>query len=313
VAPVLFVLGPTASGKTALACALAEHLPVDLISVDSAQVYRYMNVGTAKPDAATLARYPHQLIDVIDPDAAYSAADFCRDANAAIAASHAARRIPLLVGGTMMYVKALIDGLSALPSANPSIRAAIEAKAAESGWPALHLALQSIDPITAARLAPNDSQRIGRALEVYEATGQPISALQTRVTGNAASFNHHAIGVALMPSERSALHARIASRFDDMLAAGLVDELAALRTRFALDATKPSMRTVGYRQAWQFLEGEIDRSALRESGIAATRQLAKRQMTWLRAMPQWTVLDCLAPRLSDTALTHLNAGLVQGR
>lgn len=308
--PVIFLLGPTASGKTALACTLQDRFAVELLSVDSALVYRGMNIGTAKPDAATLARHPHHLIDLIDPDQTYSAADFRRDALVAIEGCHARGKVPLIVGGTMMYVKALTGGLSALPPANPAIRAVFEAKAAERGWPALHLDLLEVDPATAARLSPNDSQRISRALEVHALTGVPLSALQMRA-GDAANasgtFAYPMHIIALMPSDRAVLHARIASRFDDMLSGGLVDELAALQTRHTLTPELPSMRCVGYRQAWQFLAGEIDRKALRETGVAATRQLAKRQMTWLRSMPEATVLDCLSPALADDA-----ASLVEG-
>lgn len=308
---VLFLLGPTASGKTALACALVDQFPnrFDLVSVDSALVYRDMNIGTAKPDAQTLARYPHALIDLIDPTQAYSVADFRRDALHEIATSHARNRTPILVGGTMMYVKALTEGLSNLPVANPSIRAAIEAKAAESGWPALHFELRAIDPQTAARLAPNDAQRISRALEVYEITGTPLSQLQTRQDSterNAEAFPYNAVTIALMPSDRAVLHERIAQRFYAMLDAGFVDEARTLRNRYALHADMPSMRCVGYRQAWEFIDGEIDADTLRETGIVATRQLAKRQMTWLRAMektpPQFNTLDCLAPDLLAQAV-----------
>jgi tRNA dimethylallyltransferase len=288
---VLFLLGPTAAGKTALACALCDAFPLDIISVDSALVYRDMNIGTAKPDAAMQARYPHQLIDLISPEEAYSAADFRRDALAAIRASHARERVPFLVGGTMMYIKALLEGLSTLPVANPSIRAVIEAKAAESGWPALHFKLAAIDPVTAARLAPNDAQRIQRALEVYEITGTPLSALQQRAASSIATdsniFPFAATIMALLPSAatpRAVLHERIAARFDAMLDEGLIAEVASLQTRYRLMADMPSMRCVGYRQVWQHLAGELTVGKMREQGVAATRQLAKRQMTWLRAM-----------------------------
>lgn len=277
-----------------------------------------MNIGTAKPAAATLALFPHALIDLIAPDSAYSAADFRRDALAAIANAHQRGRVPLLVGGTMMYVKALIEGLSELPMANPSIRAAIEAKAAESGWPALHFKLASIDPTTAARLSPNDSQRIQRALEVFEMTGTPLSALQTRATVMATPnthFPYSATLMALLPPDvdgRAKLHTRIATRFDAMLVEGLVEELRSLRARYALHAAMPSMRCVGYRHAWQYLEGEIDTAQLREQGIIATRQLAKRQMTWLRSMPMVQSFDCVAAA-SATRVAHAVAAVMDAQ
>jgi tRNA dimethylallyltransferase len=307
---VIFLLGPTATGKTALACRLSELFRLDIVSVDSALVYRDMNIGTAKPDAATLARYPHQLIDLITPVEAYSAAQFRHDVLAAIAASHVRGRTPMLVGGTMMYVKALLDGLSTLPVANPSIRGAIEAKAAESGWPSLHLQLADVDPITAARLSPNDSQRIQRALEVYEITGMAMSALQTRheVTS---PFPYATTIFALLPSQRDVLHARIAARFDAMINAGLVDELKSLRLRYPLHAEMPSMRCVGYRQAWQFLEGAINAKQFRDQGVIATRQLAKRQMTWLRSMPSVETFDCLDANVESKIAACIQANLAR--
>jgi tRNA dimethylallyltransferase len=279
-APLILLLGPTASGKSALALELARRLPLEIVSVDSAQVYRGMDIGTAKPDDATRSLVPHHLIDIIDPDAAYSAARFRADALDAIAAIRARGRAALVVGGTMLYFKALREGLSQLPGADPRVRADLDARAASEGWPALHADLARVDPLTAARLSPTDGQRIQRALEVHAITGRPISTLQgTRDGGETGD----ALAFALVPSDRSDLHRRIALRFDAMLAAGLVDELRALRQRYALDADLPSMRCVGYRQAWQFLDGACDRAGLRERGIAATRQLAKRQFTWLRA------------------------------
>lgn len=302
-APVLFLLGPTAAGKTALACALAERFPLDLVSVDSALVYRHMNIGTAKPGEDVLRAHPHALIDLVEPTEAYSAANFRRDALSEIERIRAANRVPLLVGGTMMYVKALLDGLSALPPADPTIRAEIEAQAEREGWPQLHAKLAAIDPITAARLAPNDSQRIQRALEVFALTGQPISSMQQRQVHPAPPFAWH--GMALLPSDRSVLHTRIAERFDAMLAAGFVEEVRALRARFNLSPDMPSMRCVGYRQVWQYLDGDIDSTQLREQGIAATRQLAKRQLTWLRGMPLFEPLDCL-----DTQIVHRATAMV---
>ncbi len=302
--PVFFLLGPTASGKTALACHLIDQfapgIRLEIVSVDSALVYRDMDVGTAKPDATMQARYPHRLIDLIAPTEAYSAADFRRDALAAIADITARGSTPLLVGGTMMYVKALLEGLSVLPPADRTVREALEAEAAQSGWPAMHERLARVDPVTAARLAPNDSQRIQRALEVYEISGVAMSALHQRDGRDAdqSVFPYQAHLFALVPSDRAALHARIATRFDQMLDAGLVDELTTLRSRYTLHSELPSMRAVGYRQVWQMLDGEIAFDAMREQAIAATRQLAKRQMTWLRSMPGVETFDCLDPAVN---------------
>jgi tRNA dimethylallyltransferase len=280
--PVVLLMGPTASGKSALAMALAERLPVEIVSVDSAQVYRGMDVGTAKPSRAERARVAHHLVDIVDPTDAYSAAAFVRDATHAIGDIHARGRIPLLVGGTMLYFRALTHGLSALPAANPAVRAALDARAAVEGWPALHGALAGVDPVTARRLDPLDRQRIQRALEVFELTGRPMSALLGEPSRSSEPADRF-IRIALMPGDRAVLHRRIAERFDAMLAAGLVDELRALRRRCALTQGLPSMRAVGYRQAWQHLDGQFDTAALRDRGIYATRQLAKRQLTWLRA------------------------------
>jgi tRNA dimethylallyltransferase len=295
-------MGPTASGKSALAIALAQRMRAEIVSVDSAQVYRGMDIGTAKPDAATRARVPHHLIDIVDPTAAYSAARFRADAIRVIAAVRARGAVPLVVGGTMLYFKALTEGLSALPAADPVVRARISARAASAGWPSLHAELARIDPRTAARLEPTDAQRIQRALEVCELAGRPLSELQgARETRDAIGPS---IAVALVPNDRSALHVRIAQRFDAMLAAGLTAELAELRVRYALTPDLPSMRCVGYRQAWEFLDGRIDAPALRARGIAATRQLAKRQYTWLRATPA-TVFDPAAPGLDDAVCAFL--------
>lgn len=284
-------MGPTASGKTALAVHLACRLPFELVSVDSALVYRDMNIGTAKPDAATLAHAPHALIDVRDPHEAYSAAAFRADALACMAEITARGRVPLLVGGTMLYFRALLQGLDDLPGAEPSVRAAIEDAARARGWPALHAELATVDPQTAARLAPNDAQRIGRALEIYRLSGRPMSAQLAR---GDASLPYRVLQLALIPADRAVLHQRIAARFEAMLAEGLLDEVQRLRARYPLTPSLPSMRAVGYRQAWAHLDGEIDAAALREQGIAATRQLAKRQMTWLRSWPDAVVLDSLA-------------------
>ena len=283
--------GPTGCGKTAAALAIAEVLPVEIISVDSALVYRGMDIGTAKPTAAEQALAPHHLIDILDPTESYSAAEFVRDAKRLAAEITARGRLPLLVGGTMLYFKALFDGLSALPQADAALRAAIDAEAAERGWPALHAELAALDPETGARLAPNDSQRIQRALEVIRLTGQPLSALHA-----ASRKDDDMKGVdwplfSLEPTDRAWLHERLAQRFDLMLKQGLVDEVRTLRARGDLSLALPSMRCVGYRQVWEALDADDFRD-LRERGIAATRQLAKRQVTWLRGMPQRRVIAC---------------------
>ena len=297
----LCLAGPTASGKTAAALAIAQRWPVEIISVDSALVYRGMDIGTAKPAAAERAAVPHHLIDIRDPLQAYSAAEFVRDATRLIGEIQARGRRPLLVGGTMLYFKALFTGLDAMPAAHPALRAQIDAEARERGWPALHAELAQVDPVTAQRLAPNDSQRIQRALEVWRASGKPISAYHAHATDAINLIAPHAAPVrvgslfSLEPQDSSWLHVRIAQRFDAMLAAGLLDEVRALRARGDLSPDLPSMRCVGYRQAWEHLNGEFDAQGLRERGIAATRQLAKRQLTWLRSMPQRQVVPCDAP------------------
>jgi len=274
-------MGPTATGKSALALALAERFGGEIVTVDSAQVYRGLDIGSAKPDAATRARVPHHLVDLIDPSESYSAARFARDALAAVAAIRARNRVPILCGGTMLYFKALSEGLSELPGADPALRTELDRRAAREGWPALHAELARVDPALASRLEPNDAQRIQRALEVWHLAGVALSSLQgRRRRGDALGPT---LRIALLPGDRALLHAAIARRFDAMLAAGLVDELRGLRRRYRLEAGLPAMRCIGYRQAWAFLEGEIDATALRERGIAATRQLAKRQFTWLRA------------------------------
>jgi len=288
----VLLMGPTASGKSAAALALAERLPAEIVSVDSAQVFRGMDVGTAKPGTAERARVPHHLIDIVDPVDAYSAAQFRFDAIALMRDIAARGRTPLLVGGTMLYFKALREGLSDLPGADATVREVIDAEARERGWPALHAELARVDPATAARLEPADAQRIQRALEVYRLSGRPMSELLGR--RDAGPLPVRLVQIALVPKDRAALHRRIESRFDAMLRAGLVEELAALKARYALHASLPSMRCVGYRQAWDFLEGKITKEKLRERGIYATRQLAKRQLTWLRAMAGLSVVDCLA-------------------
>lgn len=308
----ILLLGPTASGKTALAFELIERFaaihPVEIISVDSALVYREMNIGTAKPDAATLERYPHHLVDIIDPTEAYSAAEFCRDAKRLIDEIASRGRTPLLVGGTMLYAKALLEGISDMPAADSEIRNEIDRRAIEVGWPAMHAELASVDAPTAARLNPNDSQRIQRALEVFHSSGVPISQWQQR------GKRHHELNfmprvIGLMPSDRSVLHARIEARFDQMLAAGLIDELRQLQSKFALRAELPSMRAVGYGQAWEFIAAgdtsPLAHKHLRDTGIAATRQLAKRQMTWLRAMDEAEIFDCLRSDLADAVAKSL--------
>jgi len=276
------LLGPTASGKSRLALELAERHPIEIVSVDSAQVYRGMDIGTAKPSVAERARVPHHLIDVVEPTESYSAGRFREDAIRAVESILSRGRIPLLVGGTMLYYRALAQGIDALPPADAAIRAEIETRAARIGWPALHAELARVDPLSAARLSPNDAQRIQRALEVWQLAGTPLSALQR---GAAAALPFALRAYALVPEDRAALHRRISERFDRMLASGLVDELKALRRDCALHAGLPSMRCVGYRQAWAYLEGEYGLAGLRDKGIAATRQLAKRQLTWLRSLP----------------------------
>lgn len=293
-APIICLLGPTASGKTAAALALAQHTPVEIISVDSALVYREMDIGTAKPSADELAAVPHHLIDIIDPLDSYSAAQFRADTLRLVDEIVARGRRPLLVGGTMLYYKALTQGLSPLPSADAEVRARLDDDAARDGWPAMHARLAVVDPITAARLAPNDSQRIQRALEIFEISGKAMSQWLAETPAEDASA-HKFIPVALEPGDRSVLHARIAERFRLMLSAGLIDEVERLRARGDLHPGLPSMRCVGYRQAWEYLDGEIDYDTMRDKGIFATRQLCKRQLTWLRAMPERHVVDCTAP------------------
>jgi tRNA dimethylallyltransferase len=305
-APLRFIAlaGPTATGKTAAALALVAHAKaiggplIEIVSVDSALVYRGMDIGTAKPCAAELALAPHHLIDIRDPAQPYSAGEFVADAQALIDAITARGALPLLVGGTMMYFKALIDGMDELPMADPAIRSELDARAQLIGWPALHAQLAQVDPVTAARLAPNDAQRIQRALEVWQSSGQTLSSLHLRTqrTNSQAEVSRDHVSMSLEPQSRNWLHERIEQRFDAMLAAGLIDEVRRLRERGDLNADLPSMRCVGYRQCWQWLD-EQDESPralarLREQGVAATRQLAKRQLTWLRSLPQRYPLAC---------------------
>ena len=292
-------MGPTASGKTSVAVELAQTMPVELISVDSALVYRDMNIGTAKPDAATLARAPHHLIDIRDPTDAYSAAGFRHDGLGLMHDITQRGKIPLLVGGTMLYFKALREGLSTLPQADPEVRAELDAEIARHGIQHLHRQLALADAETAARLSPNDTQRIQRAMEIYRLTGQPMSVLLKQKMDS--ELPYRILPIALIPGERSVLHQRIAARFEKMLGQGLIEELRALRQRYTLHPDLPSMRCVGYRQAWQLIEGEISEAQLLETGIAATRQLAKRQLTWLRSMPDNIEIDCLAHGLAQQA------------
>jgi tRNA dimethylallyltransferase len=299
--PTLILAGPTASGKTAIALGLAQHAPIEIISVDSALVYKGMDIGTAKPTPLELAAVPHHLIDIIDPLESYSAARFVQDARRLMAEIRERGRHPVLVGGTMLYIKSLLDGLDEMPPANPAVRAMLDARAQELGWPALHAELAQVDPITAARLPPGDTQRIQRALEVWHSTGRPLSSFHQRVASHGTQGPHDMVLVSLEPTERSWLHARIALRFNQMMHAGFIDEVRALRLRGDLHPDLPSMRCVGYRQVWEALDQGLDLTdpkqgaAVIERGIAATRQLAKRQLTWLRSMPWRHVVACDGP------------------
>lgn len=307
------LLGPTASGKTAGALAIANAMPVEIISVDSALVYRDMNIGTAKPDTDELARCPHHLIDIVSPEQSYSAARFRDDALRLMDEISARGRIPLLVGGTMMYFKALRDGISDLPQADADLRREIDREAEHLGWPALHTRLEGLDPQAAAGLEPTDAQRIQRALEIVILTGRPLAENYARREEGA--VRHRMLTLALAPTERSVLHQRIAARFDAMLATGLVEEVRRLREKYRLDLSLPSMRCVGYRQAWEFLEGTISAEELRFKGIAATRQLAKRQLTWQRKFretwPDLIELDCNTDDLIEQVVGTARA-FVQG-
>lgn len=286
--PAIFLMGPTASGKTALACRLADRFPVELVSVDSALVYRGMDIGTAKPDKATQARYPHALIDIRDPAQPYSAADFAADAVPAMKAITARGNIPLLVGGTGLYFRALHEGLSNLPEADPDIRARLAAEAKEAGWAAMHQRLVRLDPVAGERIKPGDAQRIQRALEVIELTGRPLSEQQQSAR---APFGWRVLKLALVPADRGPLAERIATRFDQMLADGFLDEVRQLRARGDLHPDLPAIRAVGYRQAWEHLDGATSLPEFRDRGVFATRQLAKRQRTWLRAQLDARVFD----------------------
>lgn len=300
--PAIFLMGPTASGKTAATIAVYQQLPVEIISVDSALVYQGMDIGTAKPDAETLRQAPHHLIDLITPLEQYSAAQFAQEALALMHAATAQGRIPVLVGGTMLYFNALQHGLSALPQANAEVRAQIEAEALALGWPSMHAQLMAIDPEVAARIHTTDAQRIERALEVYRISGQTMSAL--RAQSDKVSLPFNILKLALVPSDRSVLHQRIAERFKLMLAQGFIEEVRGLLAAYpALNAETPSMRCVGYRQALQYLNGEIDLATLGDHGVFATRQLAKRQLTWLRGMEDIHALDSLQPDWVAQALS----------
>lgn len=312
---VIFLMGPTASGKTALASGLYQQLPVEIVSVDSALVYRGLNVGAAKPTAQELDQIPHRLIDIRDPGEPYSAADFCRDARREIDAIHADQKIPLLVGGTMMYFRALLDGLNDLPSADPDIRAQVEAKAQSEGWPAVHAWLMQVDPNSAAQMHPNHSQRIGRAMEIFLQTGQPMSHLlrTTQQLGIAADFRVAQLAIA--PRQRAILHGRIAERFQTMLKQGVVQEVTALYERGDLHPDLPAMRAVGYRQLWNYCAGLCSLEDAIEKAVVATRQLAKRQLTWLRGWSEpvhWIYTDTeqgiqlTEQEIIQQALIHLN-------
>lgn len=325
-ARALAIAGPTASGKTGLALAIASHLQAqggaEIISVDSALVYQGMDIGTAKPTREELAAVPHHLIDIRDPLTAYSAAEFARDATACVQDISSRGKLPLLVGGTMLYFKALLEGLNDMPAADPQIRALIQAEAAAAGWPALHAQLQTVDPLTAARLAPADSQRISRALEVFRISGKPLSSFQKNIDAaaiahkgaedgsglNPLSF-HNVPMLSLEPLHRTWLHQRIELRFDQMLAQGFLEEVKSLRARGDLQIDLPAIRCVGYRQAWEALDGSLPMGELRDRGIFATRQLAKRQLTWLRSMPHRTVLQADGPDVLAQALAWVDLQL----
>ena len=305
--PAIAILGPTASGKSNLALSITDHFPIEIISIDSAQVYRYMDIGSAKPDPQILTKIPHHLINLIDPDQQYSAAQFRHDALLTMKEITLRGNIPLLVGGTMLYFKALREGLSDLPPADQQIRKEIEASAAEKGWSTLHHLLQSVDPMSAERIQPNDSQRIQRALEIYYLTGKPMS--QQMVSSQPASIPYRLISIALLPSDRKVLHQRIQHRFETMLEMGLIEEVRSILSQFSLTLEMPSMRCVGYRQVYQYLQGQLSLMELREKGAAATRQLAKRQLTWLRSMDSLTEFDCLANDLVEQVLRYLQTML----
>lgn len=303
--PTILLMGPTASGKTALAMQLAERLPVEIVSVDSALVYRGLDIGSAKPDAAMRARVPHHLIDILDPAEPYSAARFAADARRLIGEIRGRGRVPLLVGGTMLYFRALTQGLSELPAADAALRTRLEAEAVARGWPALHARLAALDPATAARLHPNDQQRVQRALEIVELSGMTPTAFYARPRAEAGGGRW--LKLALNPPERRELHARIERRFHAMMAEGFLEEVARLHARGDLHAELPAIRAVGYRQLWGHLDGEYALDEAVRRGIAATRQFAKRQLTWLRSEPELVWLDPARPDLCEAALTHFSS------
>jgi tRNA dimethylallyltransferase len=315
----LAIAGPTASGKTGLALAIAAHLQdqggAEIISVDSALVFKGMNIGTAKPSASELAAVPHHLIDIRDPLNAYSAAEFAHDALACVADIRSRGKMPILVGGTMLYFKALMEGLNDMPAANAEVRAGIQAEAENLGWPAMHALLRQVDPLTAARLAPADSQRISRALEVFRISGKALSSFHQLNVAPAEPANSNALHwanaplLSLEPTDRSWLHKRIEQRFDDMLSNGFLDEVKVLRARGDLTPDLPAMRCVGYRQAWEALDGTLPMSELRDRGVFATRQLAKRQITWLRSLPQRTVFEAECENVLKQALAWVDRQL----
>lgn len=309
--PAIFLMGPTASGKTNAAVELQQQFPVELISVDSALVFQDMNIGTAKPDAATLAKAPHHLVDITPPTTAYSAADFRKDALQLMQDMTARNKVPVLVGGTMLYFKALEEGLSGLPEANVKVREAIDAEAATHGWPALHEKLSVIDPATAARLKPNDMQRIQRALEVYTITGKTMTTLFTEQSQT--KLPYRLLKIALVPSDRKMLHERIEKRFEQMLAEGLVDEVKTICAKYpTLTAESTAMRCVGYRQVLAHLNGEYDAAELRDRGVFATRQLAKRQLTWLRGMEDVVAIDCLQSNINQLVQQEVASFIAAG-
>ena len=299
----VLLMGPTASGKTDLAISLCKRFPCDIISVDSALVYRGMDIGTAKPDAETLRRTPHQLIDIREPEESYSAGDFVRDARAAIATSVSVGRLPILAGGTMMYFRALTEGIADLPVADNELRAQIDAQAGEKGWPAMHAELAQVDPVIAARLSPNDSQRIQRALEVFRQSGKPLSAWQEEAVSEADDIDY--IKIALQIEPRSLLHARIEQRLDQMIGSGFEAEMRRLMARPGLNRDCPSMRSVGYRQFWAYLDGELSSTEARDRALFATRQLAKRQLTWLRSENDVFSVNPLEDAAVDTISAYL--------